>query len=494
MKKTIKTAKRHMIGERKIMGVMVAIIATVGNVWATEAKSSEAGIEARMVSTTPGAEWKDSGAVAVEAFEGGKVYDVVVTDYAAQEMLGFGGCFNELGGKALLTLSKSERARVMEVLFDTEKGLGLRVCRTPVGANDFATEWYSYDETAGDLELRKFSIKHDKKYLIPYIKAAQKINPGLKIWASPWSAPLWMKRNGHYANKADAINKMLPSQEVPTGQDQMILEPEYLTAYSKYLSKYVDEYKKEGIDIYMLQFQNEPYTFNIWPNCSWTEGAMSEFLGKYLGPRFAAEHPEVELWLGTMNTNRIENVDKILGGENVAQYVKGIGVQWEGKDIVKVLTERYPGMPIMQTENECGNGSNDWPAAEHTFGLMRKYIGDGAGLYMYFNMVLGDDCRSTWGWKQNAMVVADSKTKSARFTPEYWVMKHFSHYVKEGAHRLVTMGNDRDLLAFENADGGRIVVVYNPEETEREISIAIGKEKAVRATLQPKSFNTLIIK
>lgn len=449
--------------------------------------------DVQIVTSSPEAQWVENGKVELSSFDNSVSYDVMVTKYTAQTMQGFGGCFNELGGQALKKLGKQERQKVLNALFGAEDGLNFTVCRTPVGANDFATEWYSYDETPGDFELKKFSIKHDKKYLIPYIKWALELNPNLKIWASPWSAPQWLKTNGHYANRADAINKLDPSKEAPTGTDQMILEPEYLTTYSKYLSRYVTEYKKEGIDIYMLQFQNEPYTFNIWPNCSWTPGAMIDFIGNYLGPEFEATHPGVELWLGTLNTNRFDHVVTMLSDSKMKRYIKGVGLQWEGKDIVDKIFEKYPHLPIIQTENECGNGDNNWAAAEYTYGLMKKYIGGGTGLYMYFNMVLGDECRSSWGWKQNAMVVVDTKKNKAILTPEYYAMKHVSRYVQPGAKRLVTMGNDNSLMAFENSDGSRVVVVYNPSEKGRKMTISLGCDEVMNLEMKPKSFNTLVI-
>lgn len=452
-----------------------------------------AATDVKMITSTPDAQWTEGGVVEMSAYDNTVSHDVMVTKYPAQTMQGFGGCFNELGGQALKKLGKEERQRVLDALFGESEGLNFSVCRTPVGANDFATEWYSYDETPGDFELKKFSIKHDRKYLIPYIKWALELNPGLKIWASPWSAPQWLKANGHYANRADAINNLDPAKEAPTGTDQMILEPEYLTTYSKYLSRYVAEYKKEGIDIFMLQFQNEPYTFNIWPNCSWTPGAITDFIGNYLGPEFESSHPGVELWLGTLNTNRMDHVDTMLSDAKMKRYIKGVGLQWEGKDIVDKIYEKYPHLPIIQTENECGSGDNDWGAAEHTYELMKKYITGGAGLYMYFNMVLGDDCRSSWGWKQNAMVVVDTKSKKATFTPEYYAMKHVSRYVQPGAKRLVTLGNDYSLLAFENTDGSRVVVVYNPGEEVWNMNISLSRDEVMNVALQPKSFNTLLI-
>lgn len=448
----------------------------------------------QLISSTADNLWQSCPeAMNVENFNPEVPYDVMISEFTAQTMQGFGGCFNELGAIALEKLDKRTRAEVLDALFRPEFGASFTVCRTPVGANDFAASWYSYDEHPGDLDLKHFSIKRDKKHLIPYIKNALAVNPDLKIWASPWSAPTWMKTNGHYANKSAEINGLLPENEAPTGTDQMILHPDYLNCYARYLSRYVADYQKEGINIFMLQFQNEPYTFNIWPNCSWTPGAITDFIGNYLGPHFAQNHPDTQLWLGTLNTDRLDHVERMLNDPDASRYIKGAGFQWEGKDIVGKIHQAHPSLPIIQTENECGDGSNDWAAAEHTFDLMKKYIGDGASLYMYFNMVLADECKSTWEWKQNAMVVVDTKKRTATFTPEFYAMKHFSRHIIPGAKRLVTMGNDQNLLAFVNPDGSRVVVVCNHDDSDRNISIALSQSKVINLSMKPKSFNTLIL-
>ena len=86
---------------------------------------------------------------------------------------------------------------------------------------------------------------------------------------------------------------------------------------------------------------------------------MIDFIGNYLGPEFEATHPGVELWLGTLNTNRFDHVVTMLSDSKMKRYIKGVGLQWEGKDIVDKIFEKYPHLPIIQTENECGNGDNN---------------------------------------------------------------------------------------------------------------------------------------
>jgi glucosylceramidase len=120
-----------------------------------------------------------------------------------QNITGFGGCFNELGWDALGMVTSEEKQQILNDLFSQETGCKFNICRMPIGANDYAVDWYSHNETEGDFTMTNFSIDRDKKRLIPYIKEAQKINSEIEIWASPWCPPSWMKHSKHYACKSN---------------------------------------------------------------------------------------------------------------------------------------------------------------------------------------------------------------------------------------------------------------------------------------------------
>ena len=405
--------------------------------------------------------------------------DIIISEIKEQPIDGFGGCFNELGWDALSLLSEQQRNRVLNDLFGPD-GARFTFCRLPVGANDYSRNWYSLNDTPGDFEMKNFSIERDKTGLIPYIKSALAINPDLKLWASPWSPPVWMKTTRHYATAPGDHNDFTKENEVEG--DHFIQKPEYLSAYALYLSKFIDAYKDNGINISLLQFQNEPYTKHQWPNCSWLPKSMANFIGKYLGPVFSEKHPDIDLYFGTFNCNKMEDPE-------ASKYIRGIGLQWEGKDIVAEVHRKYPAMKLMQTENECGGGTFDWGAAEHTFNLLKTYLDGGVNSYMYWNMVLADDGASTWGWKQNTMIRINSQTKEVIYTPEFYVMKHLSHFVKNGAHKLkVTKGDD--VLAFRNPDNKFIVICANKEDKPRNVQIACNGH-IMDVQLAPKTFNTI---
>ena len=435
--------------------------------------------------------WHANDNIQVTPFQPDEVNDIIITRYQEQEMLGFGGCFGELGWDALSPLDKQTRNQVMEQLFHPTMGANLSFCRTPIGANDFARNYYSLDDYDGDFGMKHFSIARDKQGLIPYIKAALQVNPNLRLWACPWTPPTWMKTNHHYATKAGNGNGY-PGPDMKHGDDQFIMQEPYLKAYATYFSKYLTAYKKEGIHISMLMFQNEPYTINIWPNCSWSPQGTAHFVGDYLGPLLQSQHPDVQLWHGTMNTDNLDDVLHVLTHSTAGRYLSGAGFQWEGRDIVGKLHHIYPDMPMMCTENECGDGSNDWKSAERTFDAIKHYVDGGTGAYMYFNMVLKRGGTSSWGWQQNSLVVVDSITKQVTYTPEYYLMKHLSRYVAPGAHKVKTMGNDRTTLVFRNDDGSIVCFIANKDNHDRHMSVAVGCN-VLKFTLRAKSFNTFII-
>src|SRR6185369_8611374 len=113
--------------------------------------------------------------------------------HPAQDWWGFGGCFNEMCWEALSGLTTSARQKVLLNLFSPKGPCRLRVGRLPIGASDFALQWYSHNENAGDFGMKKFSVKRDEEFLLPFIQSASKIEPSLRLYASPWSPPSWLK-------------------------------------------------------------------------------------------------------------------------------------------------------------------------------------------------------------------------------------------------------------------------------------------------------------
>lgn len=148
----------------------------------------------------------------------------------------------------------------------------------------------------------------------------------------------------------------------------------------------------------------------------------------------------------------------------------------------------------MQTENECGDGENTWFYAKYVFNLYQHYFTNGVNAYIYWNMALEPKGRSTWGWEQNSMITVDPAAGQAFKNPEYYVMKHFAHFVAPGDKRIGLKGSwTGNSLAFEKPDGTRIVVTANPYKVTRTLSLSDGT--GVRTfELEPESFNTIVLR
>ena len=435
----------------------------------------------------------------------------------------FGTTFNELDFLALQRLTPEAQDEVFRRLFAPDGDLKLTRGRVSMNANDYANGWYSCDTVAGDFELRYFNIERDKQTLLPMIHHAQKYQPNLRLWVSPWSPPAWMKINQDYCvlssqwnNQPKEKDYMLygnadevdPDEMKLLGerngvyprrlatQDYFIQEPRYLQAYANMFCKFIDLYAAEGAPIDMVMYQNEAYSYTPYPGCPWTAEGTIRFNRDYLAPTLKAKHPEVKLYLGTFNTNRRDYVEKIVDG--LKNEVLGLGFQWEARENLSAMRQRYPELKLVCSESECGNGSMDWNAAEHTFFLLSDNLGNGVTEYFNWNFILADNGSSSWGWTQNALIQVDTKTNRHRLTQEYYAFMHFSHFIAEGTQLLAynkqgrgerQRSKDVYTLLFKTKAGKHIVTAGNFSDEPKSISVPVGK-KFLNVTLPPHSLNT----
>ena len=413
-----------------------------------------------------------------------------LTGTKKQEILGFGGCFNELGWDALQIISEKDRNAFLDELFLAE-GCNFNYGRVPIGANDFSLEWYSCDEISDDYELEHFNIERDKKYTIPYIREAQKRQKDLAVFASPWSPPIWMKTKKAY------------------NYGTIRMEEKVLKAYAKYFVKFVQAYAKENIDVFQVHVQNEPMADQKFPSCKWSGENLRIFIRDYLGPAFEEAGLDTQLWLGTINGPFSDFMipeatvpfsefydqfaNAVLSDEKARGYLYGVGLQWGGKHMMEQITVSYPELHYMQTESECGDGANTWEHMEYIFNQMWFYFRHGAERYTYWNMALLEGGISTWGWTQNSLCTINPTTKELTLQPEFYLMKHFSHFVKKGARLLETEGHwTGNTIAFENPDGSIVLVVANNMDKDRNFGFVHG-EKAFSAEIKAHSVHTFVI-
>ncbi|HWC20328.1 MAG TPA: hypothetical protein VG498_25150 [Terriglobales bacterium] len=153
-----------------------------------------------------------------------------------QKLLGFAAALTDAACYTLNRLQGSSRDQLFQELFHSSQ-LGLSVCRICVGSSDYSTKIYSFDEGEPDPDLTRFSIDHDREYILPVLKQASKVNPDLFLFSSPWSPPGWMKFN----------NSMLGGS----------MRNHYFSSYANYYMKFLQTYAAEGVPVQALTTQNE---------------------------------------------------------------------------------------------------------------------------------------------------------------------------------------------------------------------------------------------
>jgi len=436
----------------------------------------------------------------------------------------WGTTFNELDWDALQMLTPPVQQEIMHNLFAPDGDLRFTRGRISMNCNDYGRSWFSCDEVPGDFELRYFNIDRDKQSIIPLVRTAQHHNPDLTFWISPWSPPSWMKINHDYSvisskhNNADPRTDYLlfgsvdgidkdemkflgeRKGEFPrklATQDYFIQDPRYLKAYANYFCKFIDEYKKQGIPIDMVIYQNEAYSYTPYPGCPWTAEGTIRFNRDYLAPALRKNHPEVKLYIGTFNTNRLDHVQKIMADEGLRKCIDGAAFQWEGREILPKIKKEYPAFHYICSESECGNGSMDWKAGEHTFFLIADNMGNGTDEWFNWNFLLPDNGISPWGWTQNALIQVDSKKRTIRYTPEYFAVKHFSNIVSPGSQMVGyvprTENNNTQVIVYRTPDNHHVVIAGNFNDKEYPLTIKISK-RYLNVILQPHSFNSFIVK
>ncbi|QDO94290.1 glycosyl hydrolase family 30 [Formosa sediminum] len=449
-----------------------------------------------LISTTASSRWETPKRF-LKKHKGDVTPDITIyTDSVLQEIDGIGGAFNELGWDALSALPKEASQQVFNDLF-SEEGINFSMCRIPLGASDYALSYYSSNDVAEDFDMRDFNIDRDRYILIPYIKEALKVNPDLQVWASPWSPPAWMKVNEHYAmrsgNFENAIegNHMSPGDQILNNATAFKMQEQYLQAYALYFSKFVQAYKKEGVNLFAVMPQNEIAFQPNWPSCTWRPEDMAYFINGFLGPQFERDNLDTEIWLGTVNSGNPNYVKTILEDKKDANYIKGVGFQWGGAKAIPEVHKTYPNMKLMQTENKCGEHENDWTSLDRSWKDLVHYFNNGAGSYMYWNMVLDQTGKSAWGWPQNSMVVIDKNTKKVTYTDEFYLFKHLSHFVQPGDH-FIKSSEGKNHIAFKLKDGRIVVLINNAEEDKKVVNLKIGTE-SFGVELQGTSINTIVL-
>ncbi len=391
-----------------------------------------------------------------------------------QRMTGFGASLTDSSGWVLSRkLSKAARQKIMRELFSVEDGIGLSMLRQPMGASDFAVEKaYSYDDQpAGetDPDLSDFSIDHDRRYLVPRLKEALKLNPELAIMATPWSAPGWMK----------------DSDSMITGS----LLPKYHAAYAKYFVEFLKQYREAGVPVDYVSAQNEPlYEPADYPGLGMLPDQAAAFIGGHLGPAIGRAGLDTTILGYDHNWDITDYPEALQHDRRAARYVPGTAWHCYGGSVGQqsLSHNNYPRAQAFLTE--CSGGGWQGSEVEAFRQTMDSVIGaprNWGQSVILWNLALDQDhgpyiggCTDCRG----VVTVNDDGTVDKEL--EYWALGHSSKFVRPGAVRIASSVPKDDVInvAYRNPDGSTIMIAHNGSAEARAVSIRVG-DREVRHRL-----------
>jgi glucosylceramidase len=369
-----------------------------------------------------------------------------------QTIDGFG--FAVTGGSAqlLMHMSPDKRAAILRELYaDDGNNIGSSYIRVSVGSSDMNDHVYSYDdmpEGQTDPTMAKFSLDPDKEDVIPVLKEILAINPKIKILASPWSAPLWMKTTG-----------------VARGG---VLKPEYFAAYADYFVKYIQGMQAAGIPIDTLTIQNEPLNEKNTPSMLMLESEQEDLIKNHLGPAFKKAGIKTKIVLYDHNLDHPLYPLTILRDPAANKYIDGTGFHLYGGtvDAMTQVHDEFPNKNIYFTEQSVTEHSGSpninlsRPVARVMIGVSRNWSKN----ILLWNLAADpqngphtNDGGCT-GCVGAITIDGDKVTRQVAF----YTLAHASKFVRPGSVRIGS--NDLEQLpnvAFKTPKGERVLIVSN---------------------------------
>lgn len=403
-----------------------------------------------------------------------------------QEMEGFGAALT--GSSAYLInqkLNASQRTALLKELFDPQTGIGISYLRITMGASDFSLEDFTYNDLpAGqtDPDLKQFSIAKDQTDLVPVLKSVIALQPAIKIMATPWSAPAWMKTSGKLAGGS--------------------LKPEWYGAYSRYFVKYLDAYQKEGIAIDAISVQNEPLHEAAYPSMGMDSAAQGNFIKNHLGPLFQSKAIKTKILLYDHNWDRPGYPMAILNDPKASQYVAGSAFHAYGGNVsaMSQVHDRFPDKGLYFTEISGGRWATNfsdnlkWNMSNIFIGTANNWSKNA----LLWNIALDEsDGPKNKGCDNCRGVVTIAAGGTVTRNVEYYTIAHMSKFIRPGAFCVqsdkLSASTQLEHVAFLNTDGSKVLVVLNQGQDNKKFTIAAG-ESQFTYTIDPNAVATFFWK
>jgi glucosylceramidase len=382
-----------------------------------------------------------------------------------QQMEGFGASFTDSSASLLdKSLTPQARSEVMKQLFSRD-GIHISLIRQPMGACDYNLNLFTYDDEPGDINLEKFSIAADKKHMIPCIKEALRENPDVRILATPWSAPGWMKTSGSIIGGA--------------------LKPECYKVYANYFTRFIEAYRDEGITIHGVTIQNEPlFVPGHYPGMSFPAREEATFIKTALGPAFKEKGIESSILIYDHNWDRPDYPETILDDSEANKYIAGVAWHYYGgsHEAMTKVHDAHPDKGVWFTEGSGGEWVPEYHDAfmdqmKHVIRIPRNW----SKSLVWWNLALDQDHGPSLlgeGSTCRGLVKVDTRTGEVSNNVDYYTMGHISKFVDRGAYRIGSTWYENDLedVAFQNPDGSKVLIVSNRTREAKTFAVKDGEK------------------
>jgi len=400
---------------------------------------------------------------------------------------GVGGALTDSAATVIAALPTAQQQSVLTSLFSQTNGIGLSMVRLPMGASDFSASGnYSYDDMPTgqtDTTLAHFSIAHDQTAIIPVLQSAYTVNPGIKLIATPWSPPAWMKTNSSMNGVTNASTSVSQINSAD------------LAPLANYFVKFIQAYAAQGLPIYAISPENEPLnTTSSYPSAILTAVDESTFITSDLSP--------------ALNTAGLSSV-KVFGLEDnwadttyaqtvlqsgATSYIAGSSFHWYNGSVGAMATTEA----LNANKGVWFTEASDTVSCptQATCPTLRGPVFSGSGFALQMQeLIIGvpqNLGRSILGWNlalnqnegpQNGgcydcigIVTINNSTSPATIYNNtlYYAMGHIGKFVNPGAFVIGTTTQSTtgvQDIGFLNSDGSIVVVAFNGASSATMVSV-----------------------
>lgn len=411
--------------------------------------AAEGGEELRLFQTTGEKDFREiaTSGFTIHPYPAVESLDVDAA-VASHPFLALGASLTDASAWILANMPSERRDKLLRELF-TPEGCNLGAIRLNMGASDYSTGLYCYDDTPGDVEMKDFSLARDDEFLVPAVRRIKALRPDIFVFASPWSPPGWMKTSGLMIGGS--------------------LRGEFMPALAAYFVKYVQGYAERGIPIDAVTPQNESVydTGGQYPCCTYSAAQEGAFVRDHLAPAFRRAGLDTRIWVHDHNPKAkdIPRVMELLGMPGLEDSVDGVAWHFYCEPScatnLPVVKAAHPKMRFYHTENGphiiLEERTELWWAAR-VFAMLQN----GCEMFTSWNLCLDElGTPATGAHLCGGFTVVDSASHDVAYSPQYRLFRHIGPFVRRGANIMEVKGSrdGTELILFRNPDGEYVLVV-----------------------------------